>query len=73
MKAEKRAFEAYPSESDAFLDRFNYECRKAYVEGYEQAEKDICEWLSNNFWSFYDKDTGEVNLSGLIYHIREGI
>lgn len=55
-RAEQRALEAYPRDNDKDLNfrRANY--RIAYERGYEQAEKDIKEWIDEQL-TILDKQT----------------
>ena len=75
-KAKEKALEAYPVlfSERLKLDKTMADRRLAYEYGYKQAEDDLkifaCNWLSNNFWNYYDKETKYVNLSGLIYELR---
>lgn len=60
-RAEELALKAYPispsclSEKDGDGDR-NYPRRLAFIEGYEQAEKDIIEWIDEQL-AILDKQT----------------
>ena len=51
-RAEQRALEAYPQEDDKFYEVV----RECWVEGYEQAEKDIKLWIEEQL-TILDKQT----------------
>ena len=51
-RAEQRALEAYPQQNDKFYEVI----RDCYMEGYEQAEKDIKEWVEEQV-TILDKQT----------------
>ena len=82
-KAVEKAYEAYPLTEDNRLNHERNAKRVGFKQGYEQAEKDICEWLEENAVNFVGLADNEHPAIGdtkafygtksLIYYLKQAM